>query len=100
MPQPIDMQSEMARTLAAERIQDAATRAVLLAQQRAQIDAERQRVAREREVEKSHQTDSEGVNRDGRGGRRREASTHRARAKEEAPRQNAAGEDHALDVRI
>lgn len=102
MPQPIDMQTELGRTLAAERMQDAAARAALLAQQRAQIDAERQRADHEHVVAETKQTESEGVNRDGRGqGHARERQ--RRRGAEEAPapsRRPISGEDHALDVTV
>ncbi len=103
MPQPIDMQTELGRTLAAERMQDAAARAALLAQQRAQIDAEQQRAAREHVVAETKQTESEGVNQDGRGqGQARER--RRRRDAEEAPATARplprSGEDHALDVTI
>lgn len=101
MPQPIDMQSELARTLAAERIQDAAVRAAQLAQQRGQIDAEAQRIASERQVTQSKEIESEGVSRDGRGRRMPDRSGKQDEGKEESgtprrPRND--GEEHALDV--
>ncbi len=104
MPQPIDMQSELGRTLAAERIQDAAVRATLLAQQRAQVDAERQRAAREHEVAQTHETESEGVDQDGRGKQpppRRGRSATTKPAQPDAPRTaRDSGEGHTLDVTV
>ena len=104
MPQPIDMQSELGRTMAAERIQDATVRAALLAQQRAQIEAEQQRAAREHVVAETHETESEGVDEDGKGDQpARDA--HRRKAKNatatQVPRPTRpAGEDHTLDVSV
>lgn len=105
MPQPIDMQSELGRMMAAERIQDAAARAAILAQQRAQLDAEQQRAARERVVAETHETESEGVNQDGRGdqsARDRRRSRKDAQASETQARRPVAssGEDHTLDVSV
>jgi hypothetical protein len=104
MPQPIDMQSELGRTMAAERIQDAAARAALLAQQRAQIDAEQQRAAREQVVAETHETENEGVNEEGKGKQREREQRPSRRLHERtghAPRPSASsGEDHTLDVTV
>ncbi len=61
MPQPIDMQTELARTLVAERIQDASARAALLAQQRAQVEEERVRATQQTQVSESKQADNREV---------------------------------------
>ena len=63
MPQPIDFQSEIARTTAAERVQQIVDRASLVGQQRMAHEAEAQRVASETQV---HETNpkSEHVDRD------------------------------------
>jgi len=103
MPQPIDMQSELGRTMAAERIQDAAARAALLAQQRSQIDAEHQRAAQEHVVAETHETENEGVDEDGKGHGTPEHERRKARAAAEQakPRTSRApGEDHTFDVSI
>ena len=103
MPQPIDMQSELGRTMAAERIQDAAIRAALLAQQRAQIDAERQRAAREHEVAQTHETESEGVDQDGQGNQpppRRGRNVARPAEQQEPRTARDSGDEHALDVKV
>jgi hypothetical protein len=104
MPQPIDMQSELGRTLAVERIQDAAARAAILAQQRAQIDEERRIALRERQVSQTPETESDGVNRDGRG---RRPAPRRQPAAPAQPADAGAmgsdrspGEDHAFDVKV
>jgi hypothetical protein len=103
MPQPIDMQSELGRTMAAERIQDAAVRAALLAQQRAQVEAARERAVREHEVAQAHETESEGVDQDGRGKQPppRKSPTAAKPAQEAVPRTaRDSGEDHTLDVTV
>jgi hypothetical protein len=103
MPQPIDMQSELGRTLAAERMLDAAARAALLAQQRAQVDAERQRAALEHEVSQTHEPESEGVDSQGRrqgDTGRRTRGEEKGQPEEPARPSRAAGEDHALDVSV
>jgi hypothetical protein len=104
MPQPIDMQSELGRTMAAERVQDAAARAAVLAQQRSQIDEERRIALRERQVAETPETESEGVSQDGRGKQlppRRQAGRSSIPAGAGTPRPlHASGEDHALDVTV
>ena len=54
MPQPIDMQTELARMTAAQRIQEIADRASLVAQQRVTMDEQAQRVEAETQVQQTH----------------------------------------------
>lgn len=56
MPQPIDMQSEISRVTMAERIQDAATRGQLAAQQRAALESEERDHLRDTQVNESDET--------------------------------------------
>ena len=61
MPQPIDFQTEVARTLAADRIQEIAGRASLAAQQRAGTAAEEDRVRIETQVKETPETQTDHV---------------------------------------
>ena len=61
MPQPIDMQTELGRTMAAERIQDASARLALLSQQRAQAEEDKVRVAQQTQVGQAEQADNREV---------------------------------------
>lgn len=61
MPQPIDMQTELARAIIAERVQDATGRASLAAQQRALVDADENRVNAETQVQETEETENKRV---------------------------------------
>jgi hypothetical protein len=61
MPQPVDLQTELARTHAADRIQDIAGRASLAAQQRADVAAEEKRLKIETQVNETPETETEHV---------------------------------------
>ena len=50
MPQLIDVQTELGRTLAAERIQDASARATMLAHQWAQTEEDKVRLVQQTQV--------------------------------------------------
>lgn len=63
MPQPIDMQSELARTTMVERIQELAGR--LAQQQRTQGDVDEVRVDKETQTQESTEAQSEHVDEDG-----------------------------------
>lgn len=63
MPQPIDFQTELVRTTAAERAQQVADRLSLIATQRSAQDLEAERVAAETEVRETHDKPEE-VDRD------------------------------------
>ncbi len=66
MPQPIDMQTEFARTMMAERVQNAMDRASLAAQQRALTEADEDRVEAETQVQETQETENPEVDADGR----------------------------------
>ena len=97
MPQPVDLQTELARVTAAERIQQTADRASLAAQQRAATVVEETRVNAETQVQQTVETESEQVDQDGHRknpfvGRRR----RRAKQVEETP----AGPPNAGELRV
>lgn len=114
MPQPIDMQTEIARVTMADRIQDATSRAALAAQQRAVTEEERLQVQTETAVEETPETQSEHIDEDG----RRKAPFVRKRSKGKKKRKDRPPEgasalytashqkeipengDHDLDVSI
>ena len=80
MPQPVDMQTELARTLLAERLGDG-MRASLQGLHRTQIEAERERLRVETEIRESARTEAEAVKtdqreRDNEGSRRRRRRRH------------------------
>ncbi len=87
MPQPIDMQTELGRTMVAERIQDASARAALLAQQRAQVEEDKVRVAQQTQVGKAEQTDNREV------GEQDEQGDAHERGRRRRPAEQAAAED-------
>ncbi len=93
MPQPIDMQSELARTTMMERIQDAAGRANLAALQRASEDNEQARVDAESQVVESREAEGREVEGDG---RRKNPFLRRRRAKEAASSEQDA--PHRADI--
>ncbi len=66
MPQPIDAQSELARTTMAQRVQDLAGRAALVQAQRNQVEADQARDAAIRTVDETAKAQSEHVDEDGR----------------------------------
>lgn len=66
MPQPVDLQTEMARIAAAERIQQIADRMSLAAQQRLAQEAEKTRVADETQVHQTVETENPEVDAEGR----------------------------------
>ena len=66
MPQPIDMQSELARTTMVERMQDVAGRLSLAAQQRTKDETEQARINAETQTRETPEAQSEHVDEDGR----------------------------------
>ncbi|GMW00692.1 MAG: hypothetical protein AMXMBFR84_18290 [Candidatus Hydrogenedentota bacterium] len=112
MPQPIDMQTEVARVTAVERIQQVAGRLSLAAQQHQANQAAAEQLAAETQVQQSHAAENPDVDAEGRrknpfAGRRR----RKAEGMEEPhsdPRRDAAqkpviqdGEsEHHLDVTV
>jgi hypothetical protein len=61
MPQPVDLQVELARVTAADRVQQVADRLSLAAQQRMAAEAEQDGVNHETQVQETAQSQSEGV---------------------------------------
>ena len=79
MPQPVDLQTEMGRVAAAERIQQIADRLSLAAQQRTAESIDEERLREETQVQQSHESEQREIERDGRrrnpyAGRRRRRS--------------------------
>jgi hypothetical protein len=105
MPQPVDLQTEMARMSATERIQQATDHASLAAQQRVAAEAQKEQVSRETEVTETQETQSEEVDAEE---RRREERRSRRRHKlpgdadeESGPGPDAqSGEGSRLDVSV
>ncbi len=110
MPQPIDMQTELGRSMMAERIQEAATRGALAAHQRDQLKEKQEQALRETQVSETPETQSEHVDEDGR--RKNPYVKRRSRRKDQGgpsgpseagtpnPRAAADADDHRLDVSI
>ncbi len=110
MPQPIDMQTELGRSMMAERIQDAATRGALVAHLRDQVEEKKAQALRETQVDETPEAQSEHVDEDGR--RKNPYVTRRSRRKDQkdpagqsarsARKKRAAStdDDHRLDVSI
>jgi len=103
MPQPIDLQTELGRLIAADRLQQVADRASLAAQQRVADDVQQQRVGLETQVQQTH-AKSEEVEPEmrrknpymGRRRRKPEAETKL----EEKPKPPADIEPHQLDITV
>lgn len=112
MPQPIDLQTEVARMTLTERLQDLSGRAALAGIQRDQREEERNRAEAQRAVPDSPEAQSEHVDEDGRrknpfvGRRRRKDSRedNEPRAAmvfytpDERTAQAEDPDDHGLDV--
>lgn len=114
MPQPIDMQTEFARTVMADRVQNAMDRASLAAQQRALTEADEERLDAETQVQETKETENRQLDADGR--RRNPYVGRRRRGKgededrEDSPKVSDAARDrpviaddqdmHGLDVSI
>jgi len=103
VPQPIDLQTELGRLMAAERVQQLADRVSLVAQQRVAADEQQQRVGLETQVQQTH-AKSEEIEPEMRRknpymGRRK----HRAPVEpepEEKPRPPVSDEPHQLDITV
>lgn len=93
MPQPIDMQSELARTTMMERIQDAASRTNLAALQRASEEGEQARVDADTQVVESREAEGREVEGDG---RRKSPFLRRRKAKKTASSEEDA--PHRADI--
>ena len=68
MPQPVDLQTELARTSAVERIQQVADRVSLAGQQRTAAEAQRDRLIHEQQVQQPPETGNRSIEPDGRRG--------------------------------
>jgi len=66
VPQPIDLQSELARTDMASRIQDMASRGALAGMQRDRLEDERLKAEAETQVDETPKGQSEELDEDGR----------------------------------
>jgi hypothetical protein len=103
VPQPIDLQTELGRLMAVERVQQVADRVSLVAQQRVAADEQQQRVGLETQVQQTH-AKSEEIEPEMRRknpymGRRK----HRAPVEpesEEKPRPPVSDEPHQLDITV
>ncbi len=106
MPQPIDMQTELGRVTAADRIQQIADRTSLAAQQRAAEQAEQERVEHESQIQETPETRQDQVDAEGRGRNPAANRRKRNRNKEEETQKKSTitGPDdlepHQLNVRI
>ena len=105
MPQPVDLQTELGRATAVERIQEVAGRASLAAVQRQAADFEQDRVDLETQVQQTHEAESEPVRADGRRRNPFAGRRHRRGTGEDEEAASDAGrpadtEEHHLDVTI
>ncbi len=66
MPQPVDLQTEVARMTAVERMQTLTDRASLAAQQRQEVSAEEDRIVSETQVQETNEPENREVDADGR----------------------------------
>jgi len=105
MPQPIDMQTELARMTLAERVQDISGRQSLAAAQRAQEEAETTREILESQIRQTPETQSEHVDEDGRRkspfvGRRKRGRNDREGSGQDEPETNRRDDDGAAGQRL
>lgn len=104
MPQPVDIQTELARVSAAERIQQISDRVSLAAQQRVAAATQEDRLARETQVQETPHSQSEQVDAEARrrnpfvGRKRRRKKAEESAASHGPGRTN--GEQHRLDVTV
>jgi uncharacterized membrane protein YkoI len=89
MPQPIDLQTELGRATAAERIQAVADRASLAAQQRTAEETAKERLRHEAQVQQTDQAEEAQVDPDGSHGdsRRDQNAKRRATDAGEGPKE-------------
>ena len=66
MPQPIDMQTELGRTIMAERVQEAVGRTSLAAQARSLQESDEDRLENETLVHETHETENRRLDEDAR----------------------------------
>lgn len=105
MPQPVDFQTEVAKTTVAQRVQDIADRAAMLAQQRLAAEGRRNEAQAETRVGETPESENAEIREDGRGGqdqqpgRRKKRAPKPTAAAEHAATRDADGEHH-LDVSV
>jgi hypothetical protein len=102
MPQPIDFHTEVAKTTAAQRIQEVADRAAMAAQQRLASEQDESRLRAETQVQQSADAKNPDVDGDG---RRKNPFAKRKRAGQEEQNDEQAhrandGEAHSFDVTV
>ena len=104
MPQPVDLQTEVGRVTAAERIQAIADRASLAGQQRQITEVEEERVQAETQVQDTAETENRGVDAEG---HRKNPFAGRRRRRDAAEKQGGdkelvedAEEGHQIDITI
>jgi hypothetical protein len=104
MPQPIDMQTELARVTALDRVQQVIDRVSLAALQRVAIEEQEQRVAAETQVQQTH-AKSEEIEPEM---RRKNPYRYRRKQKTDAGTEGIVtkdtpphtGEEHQLDITV
>lgn len=105
MPQPIDVQTELARITTLERVQQISDRLSLAAHQRMADQAEQQQVAAETQAHEAEQKSDE-VNRDAHHGTPERRGRRRGEAEPDGKKQGAAmppvppPEEHRLDISV
>ena len=93
MPQPVDLQTELGRVSAAERIQQIADRASLASLQRTAEEVAQNRVSQESQVQQTSQSESEQVEADA---KRRNPFVRRRRRRGDADGEDAS-KNHETD---
>lgn len=105
MPQPVDFQTEIGRTVAAERIQQVVDRGALAAQQRLAQELEEDQFRQENTIHESPETQNEEIDeelkrRNPYAGRRRKRGSKDNPDEQNQSRPHIDGEGERLDVRV
>lgn len=111
MPQPIDLQTELMRVTAAERVQHATARAAQVTQQRSAAQQQHEQVAAESQVREATHAEEGQVDADGRPDPRKRRRARKGRPAEDAkvrtfytadekPEVVEDPEQHRLDISI
>lgn len=111
MPQPIDVNTELARITTAQRVQEVADRASLAAQQRQAQQAQQERLSAETVVNEPPQSEHDvpvGDRREGRGHQQRKPRSESHGGGQDSSSSHGAGdiavipdpEEHRLDVNV
>ncbi len=99
MPQPVDLQTEIARVSATEKIQEIADRASLAAQKHHSLDEEQKRVESETQVQASKETENKEINADA-GGEKAERRKRRSRGGSADKKRRKKGKGGSSDAEI